>query len=266
MDDKRWAPDRGSPKSGVQSLLAVSKLSVQYGAVRALEDASLEVNQGEIVALVGPNGAGKSTCLRAIAGILPHYDGRISSGEVRFECQVINNRPPHQLINLGLSLVPENRHVFHSLSVFENLEMGAYTANYAGSGVGELEGSPKQRMELVFALFPRLAERRRQRAGTLSTGEQQMLALGRGLMVRPKMLLVDEPTVGLSPNFVELVFDKLVEINRVGTSILLVEQNAAMALDVCHRAYVFEVGRIALSGSRLELLGDERVRQSYLGA
>lgn len=266
----------------MKSLLEVRGLSVEYGAVRALSDASLEVGQGEIVALIGPNGAGKSTALRAIAGILPHYDGRIAAGDVQFDGKAINNRPPHQLIRLGLSLVPENRHVFPSMTVLENLEMGAYTGvgesrspgvRESGSqGVGELRssgGGKRQRLaaklEEIFQLFPRLKERRGQRAGTLSTGEQQMLAMGRGLMVSPKMLLVDEPTVGLSPNFVDVVFDTLAAINKAGTSILVVEQNARMAIDACHRAYVFEIGKIAFSGPRAELVADDRVRRTYLG-
>jgi branched-chain amino acid transport system ATP-binding protein len=222
--------------------------------------ASLEVSSGEIVAMIGPNVAGKSTCLRAIAGILPHYDGRIAAGEVRFEGRLINGLPPHKLIKHGLSLVPENRHVFASMTVEENLEMGGHTLRRGQ------ESSIKERMEQMYALFPRLKERRKQRAGTLSTGEQQMLAMGRGLMIQPKLLLVDEPTVGLSPNFVDLVFDKLVEINKAGTSVLLVEQNARCALDICHRAYVFEIGRIAFSGPRDDLVNDERIKKAYLGS
>jgi branched-chain amino acid transport system ATP-binding protein len=240
------------------SLLEVKGLAVNYGAVCALEGASLAVGQGEIVALIGPNGAGKSTALRAIAGILPHYDGRIAAGEVTFDGRHINGLPPHKLIRLGMALVPENRHVFPTMSVIENLEMGACTSRDRSAN--------RDALDHVLALFPRLAERKRQRAGTLSTGEQQMLALGRGLMIRPKLLLVDEPTVGLSPNFVDIVFDKLVEINKAGMSILLVEQNARMALDICHRAYVFEIGRIAFSGTHAELLDDARVKKAYLGA
>ena len=240
------------------SLLEVRGLAVNYGAVCALEGASLEVREGEIVAMVGPNGAGKSTALRAIAGILPHYDGRIAAGEIRFLGQLINNRPPHKLIRFGLSLVPENRHVFSSMTVLENLEMGACTSRDTQA--------KREALNRVLSLFPRLAERKRQRAGTLSTGEQQMLAMGRGLMVSPKLLLVDEPTVGLSPNFVDVVFDTLVAINKAGTSVLLVEQNARMALEVSHRAYVFEVGRIALSGESRALTEDPRIKKAYLGA
>lgn len=255
--------------SNVQRLLSVSSLSVEYGAVRALADASLEVHQGEIVAMIGPNGAGKSTCLRAISGILHHYDGRIAAGDVVFDGKRINGMPPHRLIRLGLALVPENRHVFPSMTVLENLEMGAYTLGRRGTlDDGRWTGRRdllKDRLGRVFELFPRLAERKKQRAGTLSTGEQQMLAMGRGLMIRPRMLLVDEPTVGLSPNFVDQVFEKLQEINRAGTSVLLVEQNARMALEVCDRAYVFEVGRIAFDGPRADLIEDPRIKKAYLG-
>jgi branched-chain amino acid transport system ATP-binding protein len=239
------------------SLLEVRGLAVNYGAVCALEGASLEVREGEIVAMIGPNGAGKSTCLRAISGILSHYDGRIVAGEVRFQSLLINNLPPHKLIRFGLSLVPENRHVFPSMTVLENLEMGACTSRDRGAS--------RAALNCVLALFPRLAERKRQRAGTLSTGEQQMLAMGRGLMVSPRLLLVDEPTVGLSPNFVDVVFDTLVAINRAGTSILLVEQNARMALEVSHRAYVFEVSRIALDGNSRSISEDPRIKKAYLG-
>jgi len=239
-------------------MLQVKGLAVNYGAVCALEGADIDVHAGEIVAMIGPNGAGKSTALRAIAGILPHYDGRIAAGEVRFDGRVINNLPPHKLIKLGLSLVPENRHVFSSMTVQENLDMGAVTRRDP-QAVREAQAR-------VYELFPVLKERRRQRAGTLSTGEQQMLAMGRGLMVSPKLMLVDEPTVGLSPNFVDVVFDTLVAINKAGTSILLVEQNARLALEISHRAYVFEIGKIALSGDSRSLSEDPRIRKAYLGA
>jgi branched-chain amino acid transport system ATP-binding protein len=239
-------------------VLQVRGLSVNYGAVCALEGANIEVGAGEIVAMIGPNGAGKSTALRAIAGILPHYDGRIAAGEVMFDGCVINNLPPYKLIKFGLSLVPENRHVFASMTVMENLEMGAVTRRDSQA--------IRDAQTRVFELFPVLKERRRQRAGTLSTGEQQMLAMGRGLMVSPKLMLVDEPTVGLSPNFVDVVFDTLVAINKAGTSILLVEQNARLALEISHRSYVFEIGKIALSGDSKSLSEDPRIRRAYLGA
>ena len=239
-------------------MLRARGLSVNYGAVCAVEGADLDVREGEIVAMIGPNGAGKSTCMRAIAGILPHYDGRIAAGEIAYDGRIINNMPPHQLIKLGLSLVPENRHVFSSMTVRENLEMGAFTRSDK-QAIHEAQAR-------VYDLFPVLKERRRQRAGTLSTGEQQMLAMGRGMMVSPKMLLVDEPTVGLSPNYVDVVFDALVAINKAGTSILLVEQNARCALEVSHRAYVFEIGKIALSGDPKSLCEDPRIRKAYLGS
>ena len=256
---------QGANSQQPATILSASALSVAYGAVQALTDADLEVRTGEIVALIGPNGAGKSTALRAIAGILPHYDGRITGGDIRFDGQRINGLPPHRLIRFGLSLVPENRHVFPTMTVAENLEMGGYTLGRGQAGSAG-RGLMQERLEYVYDTFPRLAERRRQRAGTLSTGEQQMLAMGRGLMVRPKMLLVDEPTVGLSPNYVDLVFDKLGEINKQGTSILLVEQNARMALEACHRAYVFSVGRIALDGRGSDLVENPDVRRVYFGS
>jgi branched-chain amino acid transport system ATP-binding protein len=239
-------------------VLQVKGLAVNYGAVCALEGADIEVRAGEIVAMIGPNGSGKSTTLRAIAGILPHYDGRIAAGEVTFDGRIINNLPPYELIKLGLSLVPENRHVFCSMTVQENLDMGAFTQSKP-QFVREAQGR-------MLDLFPVLKERRRQRAGTLSTGEQQMLAMGRGLMVNPRLLLVDEPTLGLSPNFVDVVFDTLVAINKAGTSILLVEQNARLALEISHRSYVFEIGKIALSGESKSLSEDPRIKKAYLGA
>jgi branched-chain amino acid transport system ATP-binding protein len=242
------------------TLLCVQNLTVYYGAVLALEEASIKVNEGEIVAMIGPNGAGKSTCLRAIAGLLPHYDGRIAQGKIFLENRVINNMPPHELIKFGLALVPEGRHLFPSMSVQDNLEMGAYSLPKELKSMGV-----KERIEQIFALFPILKERRKQRSGTLSTGEQQMLAMGRGLMLKPKLLLLDEPSLGLSPNFMELIFEKLLEINKNGTSILLVEQNAQMALEVCHRAYVFEIGKIALEGEKEKLINDEKIKKVFLG-
>lgn len=243
-----------------EPILTVNNITVYYGAVLALEQASMKVNKGEIVSMIGPNGAGKSTCLRAITGLLPHYDGRIAQGEILLEDRIINNMPPHELIKYGLALVPEGRHVFPSMSVQDNLEMGAYslTKEVRGSGF-------KERIEQIFELFPILKERRKQQAGTLSTGEQQMLAMGRGLMLKPKLLLLDEPSLGLSPNFMDLIFEKLIEINKNGTSVLLVEQNAQMALEVCHRAYVFEIGKIALEGEREKLIKDEKIKKVFLG-
>jgi branched-chain amino acid transport system ATP-binding protein len=246
--------------NNLKPILTVQNLTVHYGAVLALEEASIKVNEGEIVAMIGPNGAGKSTCLRAIAGLLPYYDGRIAKGEILLGDRVINNMPPYELIKFGLALIPEGRHLFPSMSVQENLEMGAYSLPK------ELKRSEvKTRIEQIFELFPILKERRKQRSGTLSTGEQQMLAMGRGLMLKPKLLLLDEPSLGLSPNFIDLIFNKLIEINKKETSVLLVEQNAQMALEVCHRAYVFEIGKICLEGEREKLVKDEKIKKVFLG-
>jgi branched-chain amino acid transport system ATP-binding protein len=238
-------------------LLEVTNLTVYYGAVKAVEDISFHVGAGEIVAMIGPNGAGKSTALKAVSGLLNSVGGEIKSGRIQFDDSSVVGLRTDQLVEKGLALVPEGRHVFPTMTVRENLEMGAYTTPERLSVVSDLE--------TVYDLFPRLRERQRQKAGTLSTGEQQMLVLGRALMLKPKLLLADEPSLGLSPNFVDLIFEKLAEINKNGTSILLVEQNAAMALEVAHRAYVFEIGRINLEGSTRDLLGNPQVREAYLG-
>lgn len=238
-------------------LLDVKNLTVAYGHAKAIETASFSVASGEIVAMLGPNGAGKSTALRAVSGILPAAGGKITAGEVLYRGQSIIGLRPDELVSQGMSLVPEGRRVFSSMTVRENLEMGAFILHDTKKTRG--------RTDSVLAMFPPLRDRLAQKAGTLSGGEQQMLSLGRALMLQPSLLLVDEPSLGLSPNFVEAVFEKLQEINRGGTSILLVEQNASMALDVCHRAYVFETGRIALSGTRAELLTNARVSDIFLG-
>ncbi len=238
-------------------LLEAKNLSVAYGHAMAIEDASFSVAKGEIVAMLGPNGAGKSTSLRAVSGVLAATGGRITAGAVLHEGVSILGRRPDQLVARGVSLVPEGRRVFPSMTVRENLEIGAFLLNDSKT--------TDRRIDSVLAMFSPLRERLKQKAGTLSGGEQQMLSLGRALMLEPALLLVDEPSLGLSPNFVETVFEKLQEINRTGTSILLVEQNAQMALDVCHRAYVFETGRIALAGTRDSLLNDVRVSDLFLG-
>ena len=225
-------------------LLEAKDLTVYYGMVKALENVSFKVNEREIVAMIGPNGAGKSTALKAVSGLLEETGGKIESGEILFEGKNIKGLRTGELVIEGVSLVPEGRRVFPTMTVFENLEMGAYTV---ASGQGSLI---RGRMEKVFELFPLLKDRIKQKAGTLSSGEQQMLAIGRALMLKPKLLLADEPSLGLSPNFVDIIFDKLLEINKNGTSILLVEQNAQMALEVCHRGYVFEIGSIALEGEK----------------
>ena len=233
-------------------LLEVRDLNVYYGAIHALQGISFHVNEGEIVTLIGANGAGKSTTLRTISGLL-----RARRGSVHFKEQEITTTPAEQIVRLGIGQVPEGRKIFAPLTVRENLEMGAYTR----TDPAEIERS----MQRVFASFPRLKERREQLGGTLSGGEQQMLATARGLMCRPSLLLMDEPSMGLSPILVEEIFRIIREINAQGTSILLVEQNALMALNVAHRAYVLETGRIVLQGSSREVRESPRVREAYLG-
>ena len=238
----------------MNKVLEVRNLAVYYGTVRALEKASFYVNPGEIVAMIGPNGAGKSTALNAVCGLIP-----VKEGEIKFQGKNIRRSSPDQLVKKGVSLVPEGRRIFSSMTVRENLEMGAFTiANKEKTLI-------KERLERVFKIFPILGGRKRQKAGTLSSGEQQMLAIGRALMLKPSLLLLDEPSSGLSPNYVEIVFQKLQEINKTGTSILLVEQNASMALLTCQRGYVFDIGTIALEGSRESLLKDERVKKILIG-
>ena len=232
-------------------MLEVRDLHVYYGKIHALKGISLQVAQGEIVALLGNNGAGKTTTLKTISGLL-----RPRSGEVRLEDRVIHDLPPHAIVARGVAHSPEGRKVFNRLTVTENLEMGAYLRRDAGV---------REDMERVFALFSRLKERRLQVAGTLSGGEQQMLAIGRALMARPRILLLDEPSMGLAPILVEQIFETVVDINRQGTTILLVEQNAAIALSVAHRAYVLETGSIALEGGAAELSEHPEVQRAYLG-
>ncbi len=240
-------------------LLEVKNITVNYGTIRAITNVSIYVDKGEIVALLGPNGAGKSTLLRAISGLLQDYDGEIVSGEVLFNNEKINGYKPHDLVKKGLVLVPEGRRVFYSMSVEENLEMGAFTLDK------NQKSEIKNRIEKVYLLFPELKSRRKQKAGTLSGGEQQMLALGRALMLNPIMLLLDEPSLGLSPNYVQLIFEKIKEINGEGTTILFVEQNVQMALEYSHRAYVFRVGEIAYTGDSKSLLTSEEIKKSFFG-
>jgi len=239
--------------------LEVKNLTAYYGMVRALDSISLEVNEGEIVAMIGPNGAGKSTALKAICGLLKETGGEIRTGEVVFIGDSIKNVPTFELVKKGISLVPEGRRVFPTMSVLENLEMGFYTQfSVAGESFDE-------RMNTVFHLFPVLKERQKQKAGTLSGGEQQMLAIGRALMLKPKLLLLDEPSLGLSPNYVENMFDKIKEINEAGTTVLIVEQNAKMVLEYADRGYVFEIGKIAFKDKAKSLLENDVVRKSFLG-
>jgi branched-chain amino acid transport system ATP-binding protein len=233
-------------------LLNVEDLHVAYGAIRALQGVSFHIDEGEIVTLIGANGAGKSTTLRTISGLL-----RPIQGDVVFSGRSITKVPAERIVKLGISQVPEGRQIFSSLTVLENLEMGAFTRN----DKGEIQAS----MDRVFTSFPRLKERLKQYGGTLSGGEQQMLAMGRGLMSQPKLLLLDEPSMGLAPILVEEIFEIIKRINAQGTSILLVEQNAAMALSIANRGYVLETGRIVLEGKADVLLSDPQVRGAYLG-
>lgn len=232
-------------------LLEAKDLTVYYGAVKALGGASFRVHEGEIVAMIGPNGAGKSTALKAVCGLV-----KIRTGEILFQGEKINGLRPDELVRKGLSIVPEGRRLFSTMTVLENLEMGAFTRD---------GGSIPQDLEKVFDLFPHLKERLRQRAATLSSGEQQMLALGRALMLKPRLLLADEPSLGLSPNYVDLIFEKLTEINKGGTSVLLVEQNAQMALEIAHRGYVFKIGEIVLEDEGKALLENDEVKKAFLG-
>ena len=233
------------------AMLAVNDIHVYYGSIHAVKGVSLEVNEGEIVTLIGANGAGKSTVLNTISGLL-HPRG----GSVTFMGQDLKGVPPHKLVARGMAQVPEGRRIFLQMSVEENLEMGAYTQSKAS-----IDGS----IEDVYRRFPRLQERRKQIAGTLSGGEQQMLAMGRALMSHPRLLMLDEPSMGLAPILVEQIFDIIRELHAAGTTILLVEQNAQAALSVADRAYVLETGRISLSGTGAELMASDKVREAYLG-
>lgn len=233
-------------------MLAVENLSVSYGAIKAVEDISFHVDAGEVVALIGANGAGKSTILRAISGLIDK-----EQGTVFFKGEPIQSLPPHRIVNLGISHVPEGRRVFPLMSTRENLELGAYGRKNRTEMLAD--------MELVFQKFPRLKERELQLAGTLSGGEQQMLAIGRALMSRPKLLLMDEPSMGLAPMLVQQIFETVKEINQSGTTILLVEQNARMALGTAHRAYVLETGQIVLAGDAKSLAENSQVKKAYLG-
>jgi len=235
-----------------QTVLEVEDIHTFYGSIHALKGVSLRVRDGEIVTLIGSNGAGKSTTLRTINGLVHPRRGRI-----RFQGRDITHRAAHHVVAMGISQSPEGRRLFPRMTVIENLEMGAFQRSDR-SGL-------REDIERVFQLFPRLAERRTQKAGTMSGGEQQMCAIGRALMARPKLLMLDEPSLGLAPIFVERIFETIVEINRQGTAILLVEQNALMALDVAHRGYVLETGRVALEGPAKELKTNEQVRKTYLG-
>ena len=235
-----------------ETMLKIDNIHVYYGAIHALKGVSLEVHKGEIVTLIGANGAGKSTTLRTVSGLLAP-----KSGAITFLGENIAGTPAHEIVKHGISLVPEGRRIFAEMSVQENLELGAFTRK-------DKDGVAKD-FDLVYRRFPRLEERRKQQAGTLSGGEQQMLAMGRALMSRPKLLLLDEPSMGLAPLLIKEIFSIIEDINREGTTILLVEQNANMALSIAHRAYVMETGRITLQGAAKDLAASEDVRKAYLG-
>ena len=233
-------------------LLTLEGVHTFYGRIEALKGISLEVREGEVVTLIGANGAGKSTTLRSISGL-----NQPRRGSITFEGRDITRRSPHEIVELGISQSPEGRRLFPRMSVLENLEMGAFQRKN--------KAEIKEDIERVYSLFPRLAERRSQKGGTLSGGEQQMCAMGRALMARPKLLMLDEPSLGLAPIFVEKIFEIIGEINEQGTTVLLVEQNALMALDASRRGYVLETGRVVLTDDAARLRDNEQVRKTYLG-
>lgn len=234
------------------ALLEVKDLKVNYGVITALKGISFEVNEGEIVSLIGANGAGKTTTMQSIMGLLP-----IKSGTVTYDGQVINKIPGHKLVSMGMSQVPEGRRVFQELTVYENLVLGAYSIKD--------KKQIKADIDEVCTQFPRLGERKKQIAGTLSGGEQQMLAMGRAMMSHPKLLMLDEPSMGLSPLLVDQVFSIIKDYHKKGVTVLLVEQNAKMALSISDRAYVLETGSISLSGNAQELLANDEIKKAYLG-
>ncbi|WP_426350037.1 ABC transporter ATP-binding protein [Alloiococcus sp. CFN-8] len=234
------------------AMLEVKNLEVSYGVIKAIKGISFEVNQGEVIALIGSNGAGKTTILHTITGLINK-----DSGEILFNGQDITKVPGHKIVSMGMAHVPEGRRVFASLSVLQNLMMGAYTRK----NKSEIE----ETLNMIYKRFPRLLERKNQQAGTLSGGEQQMLAMGRALMSKPNIILMDEPSMGLSPIYVNEIFDIIKEVSQSGTTVLLVEQNAKKALSIADRAYVLETGRIALEGKASSLLNNEDIKKAYLG-
>ena len=235
----------------MSSVLQVENINVYYGSIHAVKDVSFHVEQGEVVTLIGANGAGKSTTLNTVAGLL-----RSRTGSVRFMDEELRHVPSHKLVGRGMALVPEGRRIFQHMTVQENLEMGAYTQPKSTVAPG---------LERVYEQFPRLKERRRQVAGTLSGGEQQMLVMGRALMSNPKLLMLDEPSMGLAPILIEQIFQIVEDLHKAGTTVLLVEQNAQMALSIATRGYVLETGKITMTGTGQELLHDDNVRKAYLG-
>ena len=234
------------------AMLEVKDLNVYYGMIQALKGISFEVNEGEVIALIGANGAGKTTTLHALTGLIP-----AKSGSITFDGQDLRKIPGHKIVSMGMAHVPEGRRVFAQLTVYENLKMGAYTRKD--------KEEFKQTLEMVYKRFPRLEERKNQLAGTLSGGEQQMLAMGRAWMSHPKIILMDEPSMGLSPIFVNEIFNIIKDVSADGVTVLLVEQNAKKALSIADRAYVLETGKILLSGDANQLMNDESVKKAYLG-
>ena len=234
------------------AMLKVTDLNVYYGVIQAIKGVSFEVNEGEVIALIGANGAGKTTILHTITGLV-----EAKSGKVEFEGKDITRMPGHKIVSLGMAHVPEGRRVFSDLTVLENLKMGAYTQKD--------KGVINETLKMIYKRFPGLEERKNQQAGTLSGGEQQMLAMGRALMSQPKIILMDEPSMGLSPIFVNEIFDIIQEVSAAGTTVLLVEQNAKKALGIADRAYVLETGKIALEGAAKDLLNNDSVKKAYLG-
>ena len=234
------------------AMLEIKNLEVYYGMIQAIKGISFEVNEGEVIALIGANGAGKTTTLHAVTGLIP-----AKAGEIIFDGKNVAKIPGHKIVSMGMAHVPEGRRVFAELSVYQNLKMGAYTRKDKDEIAGNLE--------MVYKRFPRLKERKNQMAGTLSGGEQQMLAMGRALMSQPKIILMDEPSMGLSPIFVNEIFDIIREVSEGGTTVLLVEQNAKKALAIADRAYVLETGKIVLDGKAEDLLNDDSVKKAYLG-
>jgi branched-chain amino acid transport system ATP-binding protein len=255
VSETQTTPDAQRTKPGGQNgvLLELKDVQTYYGSIQALKGISIDVREGEIVTLIGANGAGKSTTLRSINGL-----NHPSRGTIRFQGRDITNTPAHEVVKMGISQSPEGRRLFPRMSVLENLEMGAFQRP---RNVQQI----REDLDRVYSLFPRLAERKTQNAGTLSGGEQQMVAIGRALMAHPTLLMLDEPSMGLAPIFVERIFDIVREINQQGTTILLVEQNALMALDVAARGYVLETGRVALADNAKNLMQNEQVRKTYLG-
>ena len=234
------------------AMLEVRDLEVNYGSINAIKKISFDVNEGEVIALIGANGAGKTTTLHTITGLL-----KAKSGSVMFEGKELLKTPPHKIVEMGMAHVPEGRRIFQQLTVYKNLTLGAFTRKD--------KGAIDETLKMVYSKFPRLEERKKQVAGTLSGGEQQMLAMGRALMSKPKIVLMDEPSMGLSPLFVSVVFKIIEEIRAGGTTVLLVEQNAKKALEIADRAYVLETGKIVLSGDAKELMNDDSVKKAYLG-